>query len=129
MVLDVEHGDDVGVVEAGHGDRLAEQPLHQLLALLALELGVEADRLERHRPLELGVPAAKDRAHGARADDVGDLVAAEEDLVEPLLLGDPALQRLEGGAQLADLVAGAARRGQTGEAALGGRQLADRPHH
>ncbi len=90
------------------------------------KLAVEANGLDGDGPAQLRIPAAEDRAHGTRADHVLDLVAAQEDLVQALLFGEPPLEGLEGGPQLADLVA-ARRRRQAGQAPLGPGQLADRP--
>lgn len=72
VVLDVVHGDDVGVAEPGHRPRLADQAS----AGGGIDAG-GAQHLERHLALELGVIGAQDPAHAPAAELVDGQVPAE----------------------------------------------------
>ncbi len=85
--------------------------------------------LERHGALELGVPAAEDGAHAAGGQQLDDLVAAEEDVVERPPFVEAAAERLEAPAEVVDLVPSGGRRSGLGELPLLAGEVADRPHH
>ncbi len=65
--------DDVGVVERGHGPRLADQARPGLV----VDALAEADDLERDAAVELVVQRAVHRAHAALAEEGLDEVAVE----------------------------------------------------
>ncbi len=85
------------MVELGGDDRFLQQAGDQIPPLAAGGLLAQAHRLDRHPALEARVVADEDRAHGAGAEELEDLVATEEDLVQRLLVSQPAFERLEGG--------------------------------
>ena len=58
-------GDDVGVVEAGRGPGLEDEPVHGLLGADA----VRVDHLEGHLAPQLGVPGQVDLPHAAAAQE------------------------------------------------------------
>lgn len=66
---EVEHPDDVRIVEAGHRSRLTTHPL--------VPVDVDAiDELDRDVAVELGVPRPVHDPHGAPAELLGQLVPA-----------------------------------------------------
>ena len=118
---------DVRVLEAGGVDRLAQQAGGELLALGLAEIRAEAHGLERHRPLELRIPAAEDRSHAADAEDPEHLIAAEEDLRGAVPVTQALLEGGEAPLELADLVAPLRLTAEEPrEAALRGEQPAQR---
>ncbi len=78
----IEHGHDVGVVEAPGGFRLAEEALLDLDQFVGLELLRQGHGLDRHDAVDLRVAAEIDHAHGALAQFLLDLVAAQHRLLD-----------------------------------------------
>ena len=70
MQAEVEHRQDVGVLEAGYLDGFAAE------ALISLAVG-GVEHLERHVALQRQLAGAVDRAHGALTDLVDNLEAAQ----------------------------------------------------
>jgi hypothetical protein len=77
VLADVVDGDHVRVVEGGDRAGLAEDAIAGVT-----DLAVGAEDLDRHRALELDVPAAEDDAHAAAADLLVEAVAAGEDVAD-----------------------------------------------
>ncbi len=73
-VAGVVHGDDVGMVELAGGPRLAQERSGARRVAAAAAGG---QRLERHQPAEGRVLRQVDDAHGAAAQLLDDLVAAQ----------------------------------------------------
>ena len=73
---EVQHLDDVAVVDLGRGERLAHEALAHLVGQL-VAAPVRDHGLERDRSPQPGVDGAVDRSHAALADIITDLVAVD----------------------------------------------------
>ena len=71
---DVIDGDDVGMGQLPRGPRFADEPRHQVVFGRSLREIVEADGLDRHVPLDIGVETPVDDPHPSLAQGAEDLV-------------------------------------------------------
>jgi hypothetical protein len=65
------------VEELAGGLGFAEEPLAGLVRLQVGGAGGQDDRLDRHRPIDLGIMGQEDLSHGALADFFEDLEATQ----------------------------------------------------
>jgi hypothetical protein len=91
--IDVEHVNDVRVVERCHGPRLAVEPVEGPSGI-GRRTGGELQHLHRHEPVQNQVLTQVDLAHATGADEVEDLVlVGEEEAVGPVLVELSGLER------------------------------------
>ncbi len=82
LLAGVEHGDDVGMIEPPRGFGLAEKTLLDISQFVLVELLRQGHGLDRHHAIDFRIAPHVNHTHGALAELLLDLVAAQHRLLD-----------------------------------------------